>query len=183
MFQRVPKTLFTGLMFCIVFCVSSAMAQGGGNALQVNFAQAASYDYAGQDGSGSVVVLDSGNGVRLHGNRVRAFSAPYTVTPATRMSFTFSSTAQGEIHAIGMDSDLNVSSGQLFQLYGTQWLGVQSYRDYNGGTRNYDIPVGEYFTGTMNYLVLVMDHDVAFASGESIFSDVIFYEANANSYP
>ncbi|RZV49400.1 MAG: hypothetical protein EX270_12715, partial [Pseudomonadales bacterium] len=150
----------------------------------LNFAQATSYAYSGQDRTGSVTVLDGGAGIRLQGNRVRAFQFPYVVTPSTRMSFSFSSSVQGELHSIGLDADLWTSSGQLFQLYGTQWMGLQNFRNYvPGAARQYDIPIGEFFTGPMNYVVLIMDHDVLVPTGESIFRDVRVYEAGSNMPP
>ncbi|MBT8138413.1 MAG: hypothetical protein KJP25_01490, partial [Gammaproteobacteria bacterium] len=153
----------------------------------LNFAQATSYAYSGQDRTGSVTVLDGGAGIRLQGNRVRAFQFPYVVTPSTRMSFSFSSSVQGELHSIGLDADLWTSSGQIFQLYGTQWMGKQDFRNYvpsvPGEAKQYDIPIGEFFTGSMNYVVLIMDHDVLVPTGESIFRDVRVYEAGSNMPP
>ncbi|NNL11012.1 MAG: hypothetical protein HKO84_04570, partial [Pseudomonadales bacterium] len=139
-------------------CLGSSSSLFAGS---LNFAQATSYAYSGQDRNGTVTVLDGGAGIRMQGNRVRAFQFPYVVTPSTRMSFSFSSSVQGELHSIGLDGDLSASSGQLFQLYGTQWMGLQNFRNYvPGTTRQYDIPIGEFFTGYMNYVVLIMDHDV-----------------------
>jgi hypothetical protein len=84
------------------------------------------------------------------------------VTADTVLEFDFSSSAQGEIHIIGFDSDLSVSANRGFQLYGTQLWGILDFANYTSadGTKHYVIPVGQFYTGTFQYLFFGNDHDV-----------------------
>lgn len=134
--------------------------------------------YANQDVTGSVTIESNGTALHLVGNRVRQMLFNYTVTSNTRLSFDFSSDRQGELHAIGLDNDLQASADRTFQLYGTQRFGVQDFKTYpgDGSTVNYDIPIGQYVTGEMNYLFFIMDHDVSNPTGESVFSRIRVYE-------
>ena len=54
---------------------------------------------------------------------------------------------------IGTESDLDL---QTFTLYGTQAWGLEDYRNYGGTAwQHYVISVGDYYTGSMGYLVFV----------------------------
>ena len=41
-----------------------------------------------------------------------------------------------------------------------------------GETRSYEIPVGHFFTGTVNYLVFIQDNDEDRSLGKSSFSKI-----------
>ncbi|MCC1492856.1 hypothetical protein [Cognatishimia sp. F0-27] len=100
----------------------------------------------------------------------------FEITENTVLSFDFSSDVEGEIHAIGFDTDSALSPELLFQLDGVQ-THDQSIQDFNGdyttgsGVRHYDIPVGEFYTGSYSRLVLTMDDDAGLG-GDSVFSNV-----------
>jgi hypothetical protein len=103
----------------------------------------------------------------------------YTITPDTVLEFDFQSTAQGELHSIGFDNDLRNSRSNTFQLYGSQRSGSQDFKNYsgNGTMQHFRIEVGQYYTGNMQYLFFIMDHDVSNPTGNSVYSNISVYEA------
>jgi hypothetical protein len=117
-------------------------------------------------------VLDGGATLRLNGNcwkRVQ-LSAPYTVTANTLLQFDFQTSAQAEYHGIALDEDNSTANAtRVFQLYGTQTSGIQTYRNYPGGGvwKTYTIAVSQHYTGAMNYVVFTNDHDAATSTASS----------------
>lgn len=135
----------------------------------------------GQDASGSVTVEDGGSTLHMVGNLWKKISFPYVVTADTVLEFDFKSTVQGEIHGIGFDVDNSISSGYTFRVYGTQGWGIGAFANYGGSApdwKHYTIPVGQYYTGSMNYLIFAMDHDGGSSNGENYFRDVAVYESD-----
>ena len=132
-----------------------------------------------QDKTGPVTVEDDGATLHLTGNRWKAVPYRYTVTPNTVLEFEFQSRQEGDIHAIGLDTNLRPEPQRFFRLDGTQEWGVADFADYAEdapGVRTYRIPIGEFYTGTFNYIAFANDHDVARPDAESIFSNVRLYE-------
>ncbi|MEJ2403694.1 MAG: RHS repeat-associated core domain-containing protein [Candidatus Thiodiazotropha sp.] len=104
------------------------------------------------------------------------------MTPDTILEFDFESTQQGELHGIGFDTDDAISPDLSFIVYGTQSWGIPSEGSYSGsGQQHFVIPVGSYFTGEMQWLTLINDHDVSNPTGESQFRNVRVYEAGAET--
>ncbi|MEO1525765.1 MAG: LamG-like jellyroll fold domain-containing protein, partial [Planctomycetota bacterium] len=149
-------------------------------AADIDFGSVDLLSYGGnQDAGGTATIEDSGSTVRLEGNTWKAIELSYDVTPATVLEFDFQSSEQGEIHGIGFDDDLQLSRRRLFELYGTQRWGLQSFNNYATAapeTIQYRIPVGEFFTGEFEYLVFANDHDAGDANGESVYSNVRLFE-------
>lgn len=131
-----------------------------------------------QDHSGSTVIERGGSALHLTGNRWKQIDLTYRVTPETVLEFDFTSTAEGDIHGIGFDSDTSISSGLTFRLHGTQNWGLDDFNRYDasGDVQHFVIPVGRYFTGKATGLVFVNDHDVSSPTAESVFSNVRIYE-------
>lgn len=153
-----------------------------GTTLNINPSDLQSYS-AGQDfpANGTVEVLDSGNTLRLSGNRWQRLPFSYAATSNTVLEFDFSSNQLGEIHAIGFASSTWVPGTQLFKLYGHQTIDwVNNYNNYtgNGAAQHYRIPLGDYYTGTINNLFFVMDDD-AVVGAESVFSNIRLHESSA----
>ena len=185
---------FTGAMSYLTFTMDDDGAGLGESAfrnvrvyeepqplLQVDGNGYAVENYGGaQNSPGSALATVENNGMtlRILGNGWRRISLPYAVTTATVLEFDFASSVEGEIHAIGLDSDDTIDNPiQGFQLYGTQTWGNQDFNTYtNGdGTVHYSIPVGSYYTGSMLYVFFVMDDDTA-VSGESVFSNISLHD-------
>ncbi len=131
-----------------------------------------------QDQLGTAIVRNDGATLHLTGDRWKMIDYTYIVTPNTVLEFDFSSTAQGDIHGIGFDSNTSISSGLTFRLYGAQSWGLDRFATYNSAdaSRHYEIPVGEFYTGKATALFFVNDHDVKNPTAESVFSNVRIYE-------
>ena len=137
----------------------------------------ASYGGTSQDRSGVAEVQNVGASLYMKGNLWKKVDFPYTVTPNTVLEFDFSSAVQGEIHGIGFDNDLTISSDKTFKIYGTQAWGLSNFATYSGsGITHYSIPVGQFYTGNFNYLFFVNDHDVSNPTGEELFSNINVHE-------
>lgn len=116
--------------------------------------------------------------VKLSGNNWKKQAISYTVTADTWISFQFKSDVLGEIQAIGLEEDNTQTPARFFTLAGTQdWAGSQfDFDNYDHqGWQTYNIPIGQYYTGTMNYIVLVNDDD-ANETSDSQFRNIIIYD-------
>ncbi|MCP3671644.1 MAG: hypothetical protein GY814_14685, partial [Gammaproteobacteria bacterium] len=130
-----------------------------------------------QEATGTVTIEDNGTSLHLTGNRWQYIDYPYEITANTVIEFDFSSTHQGEVHGIGMDTDLITSADRTFKVHGTQGWGIRDYDNYpgDGSTVSYKIPIGQYYTGSYPYLLFVADDD-ATKDSDSIFSNIMIYE-------
>ena len=131
--------------------------------------------FATQDAAANVTVQDGGDTLFLQDNTWRRTEVTFNVTANTVVEFDFTSTSQGEIHGVGFDEDNTLSSNRIFKVHGTQNYGITDFDNYAGGTTTYSIPVGQYFTGSAMYLVLVNDNDAG-SGNNSTFSNVRVYE-------
>ncbi|WP_013321990.1 cadherin-like domain-containing protein [Gloeothece verrucosa] len=143
-----------------------------------NFFKATMSSYSsGQDVQSTITTSDGGKTINIKGNTWKALQMSYKITPNTVMEFDFKSAAIGETHGIGFDSDLSMSTNQIFQVGGSQVTGNQTYNNYTGSAlQHYKIPVGQFYTGTMNYLTLINDQDVSNPTAQSQFSNLNMYE-------
>ncbi len=141
--------------------------------------------YAPQHGiggnAGSFTVEDNGASVRLLANAWVKALINYPVTAKTILDFDFTEITVGEIHGVAFDVDeTQQTPPRIFRLSGTQGSSTTHIRDFTytgaGKPQHFTIPIGEYFTGTQTYLVLVNDNDTS-PSGESLFSNVTLTEA------
>lgn len=131
----------------------------------------------GQDVKPTVEVLFGGSTLYLAGNAWKAVSLPYTITEHTVLEFDFRSDHQGEVHGIGFDNDLLLTSETFFKVYGTQGAPIETFADYSPSAwKHYRIDVGEFFTGDMSFMVFAIDHDVKNPTGDSYFANVSVYE-------
>ncbi len=108
---------------------------------------------------------------------------PHTVTANTVLEFDFESNVEGEVHAVGLDTNKSLNTADaFFQLGGTQsWWAYQDFNNYatGSGVKHYVIPVGQYFTGSSSNLVFANDDDAS-AVAESLFSNIRIYERSLN---
>ena len=136
--------------------------------------------FSNQDSDGTYSVGNTGNSLALSNNTWKYINYPYTVTSQTVIEFDFSSTNQGEIHGVGFENDNTLTSNRYFKVHGTQNYGITNYDNYNSGTTTYIIPVGSFYTGTMDRLVFINDHDSG-SGNNSVFSNVKIYEGSCGS--
>ncbi len=149
----------------------------------IDFNNFATTAFSNQDGTGSVNILDGGDTLQLIGNRWRASTQTYTLTPNTVVEFEFSSSSQGEIHGVGMDEDNGLTANRIFRVFGTQAFGNAVTPQYTGGGafQSYSIPIGQSFTGSGFRLVFVNDKDTGTLDNESQFRCVRVFEDTGGS--
>ena len=140
--------------------------------------------YGGGQDKGVFSVEEDGNLLKIENNAWKAYSFSYLLTENSILEFDFKSSIQGELHEIGVDSDLRIRDATRFQLYGNQTVGdnIQDYRTYlgDGNFHKYRIPIGEYRTGEISYLLFITDHDEGNSNGNSFFRNVILYEKDCH---
>jgi len=135
--------------------------------------------FGGRQDEGAAVLRENDNAVYLYGNAWKSIALTYEVTEKTILEFDFKSGQEGEIQGIGFDDDAVLSSDRIFKVYGTQNWGITAYDDYEGdGYKRYQVPVGQFYTGTFDRLVLVMDHDKGLRNGNGYFHNIQVFEAN-----
>jgi hypothetical protein len=65
-----------------------------------------------------------------------------------------------------------MSPDRTFQVFGSQTWVIQDFHSYVApGVVRYEIPVGQFYTGDFDYLVVLTDDD-ANANAESTFSNI-----------
>jgi hypothetical protein len=134
------------------------------NATEIDFSASPilRYDTSQDANSTQYEVLDGGDTLHMWGNNWKCVDlTSYTVTADTVLEFDFMSDgAEGEINGSGLDTDLYISSPYTFKVYGTQAWGLSNYDNYPGsGWTHYEIPIGQFYTGTRRYLFFVNDAD------------------------
>lgn len=141
------------------------------------------YGGSGQNRSDLHSVQDDGDTIQLSGNTWKDISFPYTVTANTVLEFEFMSTARGEIHGLGFDTNDSISSEYTFKLYGTQAWGITDFNTYaanEGEWVSYSITVGDYYTGSFDRLFFVMDND-ANTNSNSFFRNLTLLEQGTSA--
>ncbi|RMH16088.1 MAG: serine protease [Acidobacteria bacterium] len=138
--------------------------------------------YSNQNASNNVTVEDDGDILLLTGNTWVRSTQSFTITPDTVIDFLFSSSSQGEIHAIGFDEDDTLNNApRHFQFWGTQnWTGtgkIDLTPKYSGAGefQSYTVPVGQSYTGTMR-LVFTNDKDSGTLDNQGRFACVVIRE-------
>ncbi|WP_282087271.1 T9SS type A sorting domain-containing protein [Aquimarina algiphila] len=135
--------------------------------------------FSNQDNVGDFSIESGGAALSLSNNTWKYIGLDYMVTANTVIEFDFSSTSQGEIHAIGFENNNTLTSSRYFKVHGTQNYGVTNFDNYSSGTTTYVIPVGNFYTGAMDRLVFINDNDGG-SGNNSLFSNVKIYEGSCN---
>ncbi len=145
----------------------------------INFNDFTITSFSNQDNAGNFSIENGGDALSLSNNTWKYIGLDYTVTANTVIEFDFSSTSQGEIHAVGFENNNTLTSSRYFKVHGTQNYGVTNFDNYAGGTTTYVIPVGNFYTGAMDRLVFINDNDGG-SGNNSIFSNVKIYEGSCD---
>ena len=115
-----------------------------------------------QDISGQSTVTNGGTTLTLAGNSWRQIGFDYVVTASTVLQFEYRTESLGEIHGIGLDTDLSISSDRTFRLDGTQNWGIAVEPiGQSDGWSSFRIEVGNYYRGGVDTLFFVNDHDTS----------------------
>jgi hypothetical protein len=130
----------------------------------------------GQD-TGTATVSNNQSSVKLEGSAWKSLDLFGKITEETVLTFDFKSNVEGEIQGIGFANESDVKRDlkpMFFQLDGSEKWGIQDFSDTyetGSGFKSYAIPVGEYFTGSVDHIVLVNDDDAGLGS-MSTFSHI-----------
>ncbi|MHA7059566.1 T9SS type A sorting domain-containing protein [Aquimarina sp. M1] len=133
--------------------------------------------FSNQDAAGNFSVGNGGSSLSMTNNTWKYIALNYTVTANTVIEFNFSSSSQGEIHGVGFEDDNSLTANRYFKVHGSQNYGITNFDNYSGGTTTYIIPVGNFYTGTMDRLVFINDNDTG-SGNTSVFSNVKIYEGS-----
>lgn len=138
--------------------------------------------HGGEQDQGTYEISEDGRAIVLRQNAWKSVGLTYVVSPRTVLAFEFRSTAEGEIHGIGLDDDDMLSPDRTFRLYGGQAWGIADFADYpgDGSWKLYEIPVGTYFTGPVDRLVVAADQDSGPADGNSFFRNIRLREGDTD---
>ncbi|MGB3759207.1 MAG: hypothetical protein WBA07_22975, partial [Rivularia sp. (in: cyanobacteria)] len=142
--------------------------------------------YAGQDKDSLFTISDNNQEIEIKGNGWKKLAFDYAITDKTILEFEFQSDIRGEIQGIGFDTDDKFGSSDdkklLFQLEGSQTAGVSDFKDNvtGQGWKTYQITVGDYFSGNVNYLTFVNDHDGGDQNAASKYRNLKLYEGDVN---
>ena len=183
---------YTGSFDRLVFAMDDDAGVGGNSVfsnieifegippvLQINGESSPISSYGGSQNQGFAEVSEDDARVVLSDNTWQDVLRDVVITEDTVLRFEFRSDVEGEIHAIGFDTDDDLSEEFMFQLSGTQEWGLQYYSDqYATGTgiQSFEIAVGQFYTGNFDRLVFAMDDD-ADLGGDSVFSNIEIFEA------
>ncbi|MCG8449430.1 MAG: hypothetical protein MI725_07615, partial [Pirellulales bacterium] len=144
--------------------------------------------YEASTGPNTNVITAGGNSVSFLGRHYKTLETDYILTPNTILEFDFASAHQGNIHAIGWDTNSiagpDGNSSHIYQLFGTdsstfpdqRYHTYSSQDHFNPGTEHFVIPIGEDISVAgqfLNNLVLIHDsfYDPNYVGiGESFYS-------------
>jgi hypothetical protein len=131
----------------------------------------------GYGGQGTVSVSDGGKTVRLAGSVWKAYPLKYTAQSATVLEFDFKSQKQGNLQGIALASDSGAKTDRLFKLYGARdsGLAVLPYDSSAPQLKHYVIPVGQYFTGPVMFILFANDDISPKQDAESTYSNLRVY--------
>ncbi len=144
-----------------------------------------------QEVGGHVEISAGGRQLTIRGNVRKAVPFAVDVSPWTILEFEVAVTREGDLHAIGLDDDLSWSPHRSFVIGGHQVRNSTANKTFfepnspalNDAPqaeqfRTVRIPIGEAFSGSMNYLTIVNDHDVAAPDAQITLRNVRVYEAS-----
>jgi len=137
--------------------------------------------YSSKQDTGTASVSGNQMSITLDGSAWKSLDHFKTITDMTVMKVDFKSSTEGEIQGIGFSNGKGDLGSTFFQLDGSQDLGIQAFNDLyetSSGSDTYFIPVGQYFTGEFDQLVLVNDDDAGLGAS-STFENISFFEAVA----
>jgi|GEM_PF-372506 len=174
--------------------LSEALPNGAGTAITFTTAGLTPYDSV-QDGANgrptAVSVNPTGREVTLTGNSWKCASLPLSILPGTLLEFTVNAQNAGEILGISLDDNTAPTSGRRAFRFGGRDIDVASTEAWSwklpniypagSGDRTYLVPVGTYFTGTVNHVGFIADDD---ASGAAVvtFKNIRIYQDTDQSW-
>lgn len=149
-------------------------------------------DPYGRDGAFDVG--NAGREIRLVTNNFRKHPLSYTVTPNTILEFEFRAFIDANeehspfAYGIGLAEGNTQASNRVFRLLGSRNWGINTYNglfsssnSLHGGRRpwlRYRIPVGQHYTGNMQYLVFAAFEQNGLIDVDAAFRNIRVFESN-----
>lgn len=166
--------------------------RGANNSSAVNFSTTSVTSALNQDMTPTgVSVKFQGQALKMVGNTWKQMSKSYVITSKTILELDVRGNGLAEFMSLGLmpagSTDFNSRS---FQFSGSTLRGVQDFNRFSARSDTYTnadveaaragfmhvkIPVGQYFTGLINYLVFACNADVS-ANAICEFGDIRLYE-------
>ena len=146
----------------------------------VNFNDYEISAYGGVQDQGDYQIKHRGKSIKLSNSAWKSIPITFNVNPNTILEFEFASTKEGDIHAIGLDSDAIPSSSRSFNVFGKQDWGILDFANYEGNSvwKTYQIPVGTYYSGQVDRLFFISDDDFGDPPGNSYFRNVKIFDGD-----
>lgn len=126
----------------------------------------------------TMTIEDGGSTMHMQGNGWLKIFLPYNVSDSTVIEFDYKSGVQGQVQGILFNDVGAKNEDRTFELYGTQGYGRNAvrYDRYATDWKHFRIPVGKYYTGSMNYVIFANDQDVSTPTADGYFRNVVIYE-------
>jgi len=140
--------------------------------------------YTNQDKNGDTIIAPDNSAVTMTGNNWKRLplNPAYVVTPNTVLEVTINAQDTGEITGFGFEDNATIDDAlRVFQLGGSaNWsdgiLVSQPYAASDvGNDVTFTIHVGQYYTGSMDWLVFIADDD-ANSSCDITFGNIAICE-------
>ncbi|CAL2076908.1 conserved protein of unknown function precursor containing a type A C-terminal secretion signal [Tenacibaculum sp. 190524A02b] len=151
----------------------------------INFNNFIITPFYNSDESGEYSIKNDGASLLLVNDTWKYIPLNYEVKQNTVLEFEFSSTSEGYFQGIGfIRGNTTRYAKQYFKIYGTNdftFFGNHSFDNYETGTKKYKIPVGNFYTGTMDRLLFINSRHLEPISANSTFSNVKIYEGVCGS--
>lgn len=148
----------------------------GNNAQSIAFTEAEFTSFHDQDLNGTLAISDNGATILLSGNSWKKYPFSYELTPNSMLNVTISSDGIAEIIGIGLETDNQITSQRTFQFTGEQDWGLRDTSIEDNNVTDLTIPIGQYVTGDIHYLVFVLDNDRE-KNVNVEFKNLVIYEA------
>lgn len=97
--------------------------------------------------------------VTMTGNNWVRFPVNCVLTESSIVSLTLDIEGEAEIVGIGMETDTKESSNRIIRFSGTQEWGLNGTANFDESSNTAMFPVGEYITGQIDHLYLLLDYD------------------------
>lgn len=157
---------------------ASFKIQVGGEEMSIS-ATDGSYSSNQDTISNFLEISEDGLSAKMEGNQWKSVTlpAPIEINAATNVDFDFYLEELTEYHGICFDDNLNDSDSKRCFVTANRDNWSQnnlSVKTDVGETKHYSIPVGTYFTGSVNFVAFVQDNDSGDNAGVSAFSNIAF---------
>ena len=150
----------------------------------VNFNETAPNIYWGQPGVGTTIISEEGTEIFLDGNNWQYILLMNDVNQSTVLQFDFKSDTSGEVHGIGLMKDATLQPETFFKLYGNENFGITDFIYTEiGEYQTFTIPIGRYFTGTFQRILLANDNDNNNPSVNTSIRNIKVYNEDIENYP